>query len=95
MSAMAAETKLTYDIVVRKNATGEERVYQCGLDWLDHTEFFLTEGNFGCDCNRGICFERANNPKWDGDRPCGHDTYTIPRVILSDGRKVPIDDTDD
>lgn len=94
----------TYKFNVRDNRTGEVRLYDMNCEWFDHSEFFLTEGNFGCDCNRGQSFARAGGMTEeeidaltddDGQNdafPCGLERYTIIDAILSDGRVVKIDD---
>ena len=80
-------------ITIVKNATGETRVY------TDDTpgaalgcEYMWTEGNFSCDCNRHIFFERAVGNTPDDDRPCGETAYTVPHIELPDGVFIEIDD---
>ena len=58
--------------------TGETRIYEDDgdYDW----EWMWTEGNYGCDCNRFLFFERAggNNPDLDDCPSCGdNNLYTV------------------
>jgi len=99
---VVAENKVTYSFHVRDNRTGEVRLYEMGCEWFDHTVWFLTEGNFGCDCNRGESFARAGgiseealDAMSDDDNdpfPCGHERYSIIDAVLSDGRVIRIDE---
>lgn len=96
------ESVVTYSFQLKDNRTGEVRLYDMTCEWLDHTRWFLTEGNFGCDCNRGQSFARAGGiSEEDLDElcgqepdpfPCGNERYSIIDAVLSDGRIVKIDD---
>lgn len=60
------------DVRIRDTLFGEERVYQTTeVDWLEHdstpagwSPYIWAEGNYSCDCNRRLFFERAagNDP---------------------------------
>lgn len=52
-----------------------------GDGWTD--EFWWSEGNFACDCNRAM---QANDP----DESCGHGRFRV-RITLPDGT-VPYDE---
>lgn len=86
---------MPYDIHIRKNATGEIRVYHDDSAWEDHTLFFWTDGNFGCDCNRDLVWRWAAGENTDDqpspDFPCGDDAYTVIKAVLPDGTEVKID----
>ncbi|MDF0543318.1 hypothetical protein PX699_13250 [Sphingobium sp. H39-3-25] len=47
---------MSYNILMRRNATGEERLIPCDFDWekdAGRTDlFWWTDGNGGCDSNR-------------------------------------------
>ncbi len=69
----------TYDVHILNVATGETRIH---VDpWHDMYEyepggqfrsFMWEEGNYSCDCNRHLFFERAvgNEPDWDTNLRC-------------------------
>lgn len=51
---------------------------------LDTAVFYVTEGNFGCDCNR----YRAVYPGRNDDIPCGDDRFEIVSMRWK-GKEVP------
>ena len=78
-----------------ENETGEIRIRDMNVDFHDYSLFWLTEGNFGCDCNRHLEFERAgNNEVFNDDRPCGSEKYSVLYAEFPDGTKMKIDDDD-
>lgn len=88
---------MKYALTIVNNETGEARVYQDNYDWPDedHFVFMYTEGNYGCDCNRGLFFDRAagfegNQGEDEGD-VCGSEKYSIPTASCEDGRVIDID----
>ena len=57
---MAVPTTSGYTLQVRRTADGLVR--ECAGPepaWGEASMFYLTEGNYGCDCNRHLLFERA------------------------------------
>lgn len=66
-------------ITIRKNSTGEQRQYADDQEWDGN--FIWSEGNFGCDCNRHLFFERASGKECDDDFPCGTTEYTVISII--------------
>lgn len=56
-----------YRVFITRTADGSTREWKPGwecrdqeeAEWNDGSEFWWTEGNFGCDCNRFMEFERA------------------------------------
>ena len=81
-----------YTIRIRNNETQEVRKAALELPWENHTHFWLTEGNYGCDCNRGLAFERAAgaDPEW-GSQPCGDSKFSILDATLPDGTVIKVD----
>lgn len=79
------------DVHIRKNSTGETRAYRDNGAW---NEYLWADGNFACDCNRALLFQRAGGvePPDDEDQPCGSISYSIVRVVGDDG--VPIEYTE-
>lgn len=90
---------MKYSVLIRDNETGEARTYSMGdIEWDDSSEFWWTEGNFGCDCNRHLSFLRAggpgpaDDPHWNNaDRACGETAYTVPYAVLEDGTQIVLD----
>lgn len=86
-----------YVATIIDTQTGESVQYDCSkLDWYDgddgSSEFWWTEGNFSCDCNRGLSFYRAKHKaEPDDELGCGAGRYRVPFVTLSDGRVVNVD----
>jgi hypothetical protein len=90
---------MKYSVLIRNNATGEERTYAMDdVEWDDSSEYWWRGGNFGCDCNRHTSFLRAggpgpaDDPHWnDADHECGETAYSVPYATLADGTRVDID----
>ena len=82
-----------YKIAIQKNETKETRIATINADWCDSSYFFLTRGNYGCDCNRELEFERANGIEIKNEH-CSHDRFSILYAELEDGSKIQIDDKD-
>jgi len=79
-------------VPIRENATGEVRFYEyeCEEQSLDGQEFWWSEGNASCDCNREIFFRSVNGDSADG-RECGNDAFTVEYIEFEDGTRVIID----
>ena len=78
-------------IAIRDTTTGEVREGDAytgpGFDPTDPEdvagmEWYWTEGNYGCDCNRWLFFERAadGDPDID-DAECGEGRFEIVRAL--------------
>ena len=67
---------------IRKNTTGEVRVAEVE-DWLvdghrNPSVYNWTDGNFGCDCNREILFDRAGGGDPDPmDMACTEGRFSV------------------
>lgn len=85
-----------YRILIRNNETKEERLSRpFEFEWDEGQLFYLTEGNYGCDCNREIEFERTGgrpDSEIDWDGPCSSGRFSIVKAVLDDGTSVPVDD---
>lgn len=84
---------MEYKIAIRNNETGEIRECPQDLKWEEHTDFWWTEGNMACDCNRHLEFERAGGrkPEWD-EGECGDEKYTALYAEFPNGKKITLDD---
>lgn len=82
----------SYDVSIRNNLTGEVRIHHEDHEWGEASAFIWTEGNFSCDCNRYLFFERAAGETPDvGSGSCGDDQYTAIEAIFPDGKRFKID----
>jgi hypothetical protein len=79
------------DVYMIDTKTGERAVYRDKTGWDDEDGFFSfnwAEGNYSCDCNRHLFFERALGRKsgQDCESECSEGRYRIERIVrLSDG----------
>jgi hypothetical protein len=99
---------MSYKVAIRKNETGEVRLYeQTGWDWVHddgmgngpHDDFYWwTNGNMGCDCNRELCFERVGKTpeqlkELESLSPlCGDTRFTVLYVLTKEGEKILIEE---
>lgn len=81
-------------VFIRDNDTGEVRSYVDSgeYDWNDNgsfDEFVWSYGNYGCDCNRFLKFERAagNDPNL-GDPECGEVRFSVRIERADNGEEV-------
>lgn len=94
------EERTPYTVRIRCNATGKVRTYsdewlceptKYDEDWRTGLEFHWTDGNGGCDCNRGRFFAIAG-----GEEPPELDCwpegrFTVLDATFPDGEVIPID----
>lgn len=85
---------MSYKVAIRDNATGEVRIGAYDFDW---NEFWWTEGNMSCDCNRRLEFLRAGgpgpagDPHWnDAEHECGNGAYSVLYAYLPDGKRIAL-----
>lgn len=71
-------------ITITERATGRSASYEEGGAIDGTVEFLWSDGNYGCDCNRSLFFNRALGLE-DGDHQCSETDYA---VKLDDGAKV-------
>jgi hypothetical protein len=84
---------MPYTVRLRNNATREVRDIAMTDDWCDGFRFLWSDGNFGCDCNRGLFFaEAAGEPEPDPDVHCGSELFTAIEAALPSGERIPLDD---
>lgn len=83
--------KHTWHLTIRRNWDGAIRVYHMedmGDLSEDGSDYWFSEGNASCDCNREMWFARAGGEE-ELDRPaCGHDGYDLLSVTQDDGEMV-------
>jgi len=85
-----------YKVLIQDNQTKERVEYSLSFDWDgENSLYWWTEGNFGCDCNRGMSFMRAKGiPEEQIDSPCSENKYRVIKAILNDNSEVIIDGED-
>ena len=87
---------MKYIIRLRDNETGEEISYMedYAREQSDEAEallvFIWTEGNYACDCNRGLFFGRAKDGN-DMEVECGFTRFTAVDATAEDGTVIPLD----
>lgn len=72
---------------MRDNLTGCVRNVHLDLRWYEHSQFMWEEGNFSCDCNRGMFFYGDHTL----DFPCSSWTdqrFTILKFTFPDGTEL-------
>ena len=80
---------MSYKVAIRKNETGEIRMYHANEEWHSASHFMWVDGNYACDCNRALFFNGE-----DGDYPCGETLFTALYAEMGDGKKIKLDDVD-
>ena len=81
-----------YHFVIRENSSGESIRERCWGPWTEGTEFFLTEGNLGCDCNRDSLWREAHGLLEREDSVClGRGKYTITKIEFDDGEVMEVE----
>lgn len=88
-----------YRCEIVNTATGEARTFEdAGFD-ESGTPFCWREGNFACDCNRkqfwldagGEYPDDLSDEEDEALCPCDHGGFRVSELVLSDGRRIPID----
>ena len=81
-----------YCVLIRRNSDGIVRTRRRDEPWENFHVYMWTEGNFSCDCNRELEFQRAGGEEEAEERECGHEKYTAIKAILADGTEVMLDE---
>lgn len=89
---------MPYSVWIRDRKTNETVRCEMPYEWYkddSDDEFWWSEGNFGCDCNRLLTFERAkgNDPEMGKDDKCHYDDFPDGRfqvvsIKLPNGKEV-------
>lgn len=79
-------------VAIRHNGSGVVRMWRHDLGWHDDDEFMWTEGNYSCDCNRYLFFERAIGGTPGFDQECGDTAFSALYAELPDGQHIPLDE---
>lgn len=92
---------MSYKVAIRDNATGEVRIGAYDFEWFKEDggtdDFWWTEGNMSCDCNRHLEFLRAggpgpaDDPHWNNvEHACGDGAYSVLYAELPDGKRIAL-----
>lgn len=94
---MSDEELEPYTATIKDRRTGEivSAPQPRATGWGEGSEYFWSDGNFGCDCNRHIVFETAkgNDPDAE-DCPCVSEDfpaggrYVVLSIRLESGEEV-------
>jgi hypothetical protein len=84
---------MSYRVTIKDTKTGETVTSLQNFEWSDGSLYWWTEGNFGCDCNRNMQFQRAKGIKEENieDIKCGDDRFFIEKAIFESGLEIEID----
>ena len=80
-----------YTVAIRKNDTGEIRLFRYDMEWDDTSMYQWTDGNFSCDCNRKQFWYRAIGEEVE-DHECGDTAFSVLYAELPDGTRIEIDE---
>lgn len=66
-------------IHIKKNTTGviRKHVYEVDDQYDDMQGFMWNDGNYACDCNRELFYERSEDPDYDADTKCGKTRFSV------------------
>jgi len=81
-----------YLVAIRKNDTGEIRIYRHDIAWDDTSMYQWTDGNYGCDCNRRLFWYRAAGDEAE-EVICGETAFSVLYAELPDGTRIEIDES--
>lgn len=75
-------TWIKIEVHIRKNETGEIHIYNDDGIWNEYencfSDFIWEDGNFKCDCNRYLFFERANGKECiEEEIECSDGKYSV------------------
>jgi len=83
---------MRYKFALRNVETGESRLYEEVFDWSEESQmlFQWTQGNYSCDCNRGLFLYNWDDAK---EVECsGHDnTIALDAITREDGTSVDME----
>jgi len=87
---MSEDDKHTWHVTIRRNADNVVRVYDMKLGpWKgEGDDYWFSEGNWSCDCNRMAGFLSAGAEGEPDEVPCGDGAYSIVSITQDDDTTV-------
>lgn len=82
------KTNVPITVHITEVATGETVKHHCTTELNENGPFIYlwTDGNYGCDCNRELFFNRCKGVELDlMSTECGTSRYQIKMILDSDG----------
>jgi len=82
---------MAYTVLIKNKKTGETSQTKMKLDWEEGSDYWWSEGNFGCDCNRSDVFmEGLGHKSWADIECCaiGENVYEVVWIKLDNGEIV-------
>lgn len=83
---------MSYTVRIQHKPTGEVRAISTDWEWGEGSVWAWTEGNFGCDCNRGLLFYQDSDADCEITCNSGDNVYAVIDVTLPNGRVIPVDE---
>jgi hypothetical protein len=81
-------------VILERVSDGQRANHAYEGPWSDTEDFMWSDGNFGCDCNRQIFFERALGLEPSVDPACGDSAYRVVSVTDEAGKIVYAEDAE-
>ena len=80
-------------VYIRNNMTGEVRKHDDEVWWDGDypSDYMWSEGNYSCDCNRYLFFQRAKGESEDNVPHCGENMYSVNIVNPKNGASLYCD----
>tara|TARA_R110001599_G_scaffold101758_5_gene260064 strand:- start:353 stop:586 length:234 start_codon:yes stop_codon:yes gene_type:complete len=75
---------MSYTVHILNTKTKMVKEFFEHIAWQDHHYFMWEEGNWSCDCNRGLMFDGE-------DYECGDDLFEVVKIVNEDGSIIKLD----
>jgi len=86
---------MKYKVAIKNNETQEIRIVLMDVEWMDSSYYWWNEGNYSCDCNRHLEFERVKDPNYDisnEELKCSEGKYAVLYFEFEDGQKMKFEE---
>jgi hypothetical protein len=80
------ESRMEFIVTIVECATGKQATYREDYDSADGVEYLWADGNYSCDCNRGLFLSRALGDE-DFDVECGDGAFSV-KVVNAETMQV-------